>query len=238
MLPSVVVPMRRVARRTVVGDKRTTGEGTTVHEQVSSRRLAATLSVAYLVVAAALGGTLLVTSGQAHTDTPSPVGRVGPALPGIGTDPAPAPPAPAGFEAVDGPGDISTVVPAGWWVEQCDTNAHCMQAGNPDGGAQLLRFGGSPSEAGPIQRTQNTFVRDFKATRPGYRTIRFEETTHRGFPAVLWEFEWDSGDVRWHACAMNWRVGGHDYMIYAASDVTRWTDTSRIHETMVANSAP
>jgi hypothetical protein len=209
-----------------------------VYQQVSSRRLASTLSAAYLVVSTALGGTLLVTSGQLQTGTLSPAGRVGPALPGIGTDPAPAPPVPAGFETVDGPGDISTVVPAGWHVLRCDTNPNCMQATDPAGGGRVLRFGGSPAEVAPIEQTQSSFVRDFKATRPGYRTIRFEETTHRGYPAVLWEFEWDSGPVRWHARAMNWRVGGHDYMIYAASEITRWAETSRLHDAMVGNSAP
>lgn len=209
-----------------------------MYQQVSSRQLAGTLSAAYLVVSAALGGTLLMTSGQLHTGTLSPTGRVGPALPGVGTDAAPTRPVPVGFETVDGPGDISTVVPAGWQVLRCATNPNCMQATDPAGGGQVLRFGGSPAEIASIEQTQNSFVRGFKATRPGYRTIRFEKITHRGYPAVLWEFEWDSEPVRWHARAMNWRVGGHDYMIYAVSEITRWEETESIHQAMVANSAP
>jgi hypothetical protein len=217
--------------------------------QLSSRVLALSLAAAYLVVAIAIGTTLLIRVGPAQPTQPTPDTRVGPALPGIGLDLRPWEAAPedgsttqdrtfgqnpAGFQWVSGPLGVTTVIPDGWRPHQGDTPGS-TEAADPSNKDILVRYGGSPAPTEDIYHAHLRYEGVFTTNRAGYRRHRLETTTYRGLPAVEWEFEWNHTGTQRHVRSLYWRSGDVEYFVYASSPVSMWPRTRAIYDAMVAH---
>ncbi|GAB3487217.1 hypothetical protein [Amycolatopsis cihanbeyliensis] len=214
--------------------------------QWSSSRLALVAAVANLTVCAAVGTTLLVVSapGEVRTGTALPIRT--PGTTESATVPGTTPPTttnttttgvPAGLERTPGPNGFSTVVPRGWPTEPL-SGPGAVQAADPEDGTRTLRYGGAAHPAAGILEWHTDYERQVSEQREGYRLLELNETTLRGFPAVVWEFEWDAPEGRRHTRSMYWRTGGIEYFVYAASRVRDWPDTEPILTAMIEHSRP
>jgi hypothetical protein len=218
------------------------------------RKLALTLSSAYLVIAAAIGTVLLVTAGDGDPASPEPSTTVGAGQweqlpPGsdlnLGrtttttatTTTTTSTTTAVGYDQVQTRAGMSTVVPAGWSVAPCASGNGCEQSNDPSDTTRFLRFGGSPSPIKSLSDTQTSYERDF-AKRTGYQRLTFESGSLRGYASVAWEFEWDSGGNRRHVQVMYWRANGYDYFVYASSTVDKWVATGDIFQNMLSYSTP
>lgn len=218
------------------------------------RQLALKVSLTYLVVAGALGTVLMLTSRDRSAAAPPPEVaqpiRPEAAWPTTSDEPAPSfttrtitSTAPvsntpfAEYRQVQAKSGMTTVVPSGWAVVDCTSGNGCEQSNDPYDSERFLRFGGSPSPAEPLSRTQGEYEQQF-AKRAGYQRIRLTDGTYHGYPSVEWEFELLVNGVRKHIRAQYWRADGDDNFVYASSTTDTWSQTLPVYQAMIADSKP
>ncbi|WP_158889278.1 hypothetical protein [Amycolatopsis anabasis] len=218
--------------------------------QPSSRTVALAVAAANLVLCAAVGVTLLVVRAEPDNDDPA-------ALPGLPveetivatrsetskptrsrypTRSTSAPAVPDGFRRASGPGNLTTVVPIGWDLENTG-GPNTVQATDPADSRRVFKFGGGPVDGKSILDSHVEYERQV-AQRSGYALQELREATLRGHEAVVWEFEWDAPEGRRHVRSVYWRTGGIEYFVYAAAPVESWSATQPLHSTMIENARP
>jgi hypothetical protein len=161
------------------------------------------------------------------------------------TSPSPQPPATtdptsglgAGYEQIFGPGGMTTFIPAGWPTKTA-SGPGAMQADDPAGTSRMLRYGGSVTALTDSYDTHVDYERRFSADKADYVSLRLERTELRGWPAVDWEFEYDSVNEPRHVRSVYWLAGGYEYFVYASAPTGLWPDTQPVLDVMLTYSTP
>ncbi|MFG1906738.1 hypothetical protein [Kribbella sp. NPDC048928] len=140
-------------------------------------------------------------------------------------------------QIVSGPGGLTTRIPVGWpaKVRKGGTDA---QATDPKTPSSFLRYGGSPSPAGPLVDVMRDAEHDFSETYPGYQLIALEPGNWHAHESVTWEFEFDTAGGRKHVASIYWRAGSDDYVLYASSLLTNWPTMKTIYTTAYNATTP
>ncbi len=214
-----------------------------------------TVALANLAICASVGGVLAATGGSADSTTDSTTTTqptiIETTWPYPTTDPTSSEPwsttsdtssspvgseIPDGFERVDGPNGMSTVIPMGWPTGP-STGTGNFEAVDPTDSTRVLKYGGATAPAPDIYSSHVDYAADV-AKRPGYRQIRLDSTTFRDTDAIDWEFEIDSASGTRHVRSLYWRVDGIEYFVYAASLESRWAQTLPLFEAMITYATP
>ncbi|WP_039932567.1 serine/threonine-protein kinase [Streptomyces viridochromogenes] len=105
-------------------------------------------------------------------------------------------------------GGFAWATPDGW-RRDVKTGAEVHYT-SPDGAQELV--GKSSLARGDLLETWQTSERNAHQGE-NYRKIRLEETTFRGYPAVVWEYTFTLKGVGWHARLLGFNVGGTSYQV-------------------------
>ena len=141
------------------------------------------------------------------------------------------------YQQVTGPGGMTTHIPA-HWPTKVATGPGAMQADDPQGGARILRYGGSATPVTDSYQVHVDYERQFSLGKNDYVSLRLDRATVRGMPAVDWEFEYDVAEGRRHVRSVHWVAQGHEYFVYASAPVPMWPETQEILAVMLHNSTP
>jgi hypothetical protein len=211
-----------------------------VNRQPSSRVLAVLVMAANLVVC---GGVVAVL-GAAHDGsapaafTPAMTTTTAEEPPPRDGPPAEPEPGPgSAFTEVDGPGGMTTHIPAGWPATSTADPAS-MRAEDPAGTTTTLHYGASATPATDTYDAHADHARAFAADQEAYVPVRLARTVVRGAPAVDWEFEYGPAGERRHVWSVHWLSGGHEYFVSASSSVPLWAGTRKILDVMLTYSTP
>ncbi|WP_157368079.1 hypothetical protein [Alloactinosynnema sp. L-07] len=143
---------------------------------------------------------------------------------------------PAGFTTVNGPGGMTTVIPAGW-SPMIGSGPGSVEATDPADATRNLRYGGSPHDSVDILTSHVEFAETLEK-RPGHQRLRLDRVIFHGTDAVDWEFRVDGDDGTRHVRSLYWRQDGYEYFVYAGSAEERWPETQAILDTMIDNATP
>lgn len=153
------------------------------------------------------------------------------------TTPPPTAPAPAGFQRVNGPAGVQTVIPAGWRPTRT-SGPGAMEAADPAGNGRFVKFGGSDAPTLGIDTSHVQYENGFAVRTPDYRRIVLASAKYAGHEAVEWEFEArDAGGLA-HVRSLYWRVGSKEYFLLASAPAAQWPQMKPIYDAMVANADP
>jgi eukaryotic-like serine/threonine-protein kinase len=209
------------------------------------RRVAVVAAVAVVVLAAAGGIAVAVWPSPdpgpaaapgsalalptALPDAPTPAATTpDPTTPDPTRTPTPTPtPAdvPGGYGRVTGSAGLSVAVPVDWDLARGVPIPSNSEVTDPADPRRLLRFAADPAE-GVTVRAKVAALAHKAATRDGYAEVRTDETAG----GVDWEFRFrDDDGVPTHVHGRYWRVGGTDYVVYAAAPERDWAATSARH---------
>ena len=146
-------------------------------------------------------------------------------------------PAPQGFQRVNGPAGVKTIIPDGWRPTR-STGPGAMQAVDPGGSGLYVKFGGSDAPALTIETDHVRYENDYAVRSQEYRRLELSSAVYAGHAAVRWEFEHRDGAVTAHVASLYWRAGGKEYFLLASAPAAQWPQMKQIYEAMVANSDP
>ena len=152
----------------------------------------------------------------------------------------PAPPpvtAPPGFQRVDGPAGVRTVIPAGWPVMRT-TGPGAVQATDPTSGGRFVKYGGTAAPGLGIDVVHVQYENAFATRAANYSRIVLRSARYGGHDAVEWEFEHRDGSQVAHVKSLYWRAGGKEYFLLASAPATQWPQMKTVYDTMVANADP
>jgi hypothetical protein len=205
---------------------------------LSSRWLAVTCAGLYLVVSAVVGAALLATprpeTGPGATEVPADVAER--SENGITTTITTRPP-PTGFQHVDGPERMRTVIPVGWRVAKGGAPG-ASRAADPADSARFVGFGGAPAPSTDIAEAHAETESSFAERTTAYRRIELNRATYAGNPAVEWEYRHDDGTGTQHVRGLFWRVDGVEYFVFASAPESEWPRMRPVYDQMVAHSTP
>ncbi|GEC10329.1 hypothetical protein SSP24_79840 [Streptomyces spinoverrucosus] len=164
------------------------------------------VAVAGVLTAAAVAGIVWSATSRApdgtRTDGSPPPAAASPTV--AGTSRPPTLPPGAHEEA----GGYAWVTPEGWRRDvKTGSEVHYT---SPDGTQELVAK--SSLARGDLMDTWRTSERNAHQGRD-YRKIRLEETTFRGYPAVVWEYTFTLDGVPWHARLLGFDARGKSYQI-------------------------
>jgi hypothetical protein len=207
---------------------------------LSSRWLAVTCAGLYLVVSAVVGVALLAAphpnSGPVATGVSADVAERSQDGTGLTTTVTTRPP-PHGFQHVEGPERMRTVIPVGWRVVKGGAPG-ALRAADPSDGARFVGFGGAPAPSTDIGQTHAETESRFAERTTAYRRIELNRATYAGNPAVEWEYRHDDGTGTQHVRGLFWRVDGVEYFVFASAPESGWPRMRPVYDEMVAHSAP
>jgi hypothetical protein len=144
---------------------------------------------------------------------------------------------PADYQLVAGPGGMTTHIPA-YWPTKVAPGPGAMQADDPAGTTQLLRYGGAPTPVTDSYQIHADYEVQFSRNKDGYVSLRLERTYVRGMSAIDWEFEYDALEGRRHVRSVYWLAQGHEYFVYASAPAALWPQTQEILDIMLDHSTP
>jgi hypothetical protein len=202
---------------------------------LSSRWVAWAFAATYLVVSAAVGVVLLATPKTELNETGNPATYLS-----GDTPPSPdvmAKPAPAGFQWVDGPEGLETVVPAGWQSVEAGAPG-AMRAVDPSAPGRIVGFGGAVATSEDIVQTHIAYEERFAARTTDYRRLGLNSATYGGHKAVEWEFLHNDGGGVQRVHSLYWLVDGVEYFVFVSGPADQWTQIEPVYDAMVANSRP
>lgn len=203
-------------------------------KSLSSRRVAWAFAAAYVVVSAAVGAVLLTMpkTDAAGAERPTPY------ISSDGSSPAVASStAPAGFQRVGGPAQLSTVIPDEWRSVSAG-GPGAMRAVDPSDPSRIVGFGGARATSPDIVRVHVAYESGFAARTVAYRRLDLRSATYGGHPAVEWEFQHRDGRGLQRVHALYWLVGGVEYFVFASAPDEEWPRMQPVYDAMVANSRP
>lgn len=201
--------------------------------RLSSRWVAWAFAAAYLVVSAAIGVVLLSMPKTEVAGADEPTGFVA-------GDSLPTPvvsPAPAGFEWVQGPDGLETVVPVGWQTVAAG-GPGAMRAVDPSDPGRIVGYGGAQAASSDLVGTHLAYEEGFAGRTSHYRRVDLNSATYGGHPAVEWEFVHQDGRGLQRVHALYWLVDGVEYFVFASGPDDQWSRMKPIYDAMVANSRP
>lgn len=207
---------------------------------LSSRWLALTCATAYLVVSAAVGAALLAmpkTNLPPAGSTTTYVSEDRPSTFGDGALTTTLPPTPAGFQRIEGPVRMQTVIPTGWQVVTAGAPG-AMRAVDPTDAARLVGYGGAKTTSPDIVQVHVDHEDRFADRATNYERVHLNRATYGGHPAVEWEFRHDDGRGTQRVRALYWLVDGVEYFVFAAGPDEQWARMQPVYDAMVANSRP
>jgi hypothetical protein len=197
--------------------------------RLSSRWVAWAFAAAYLVVSAAIGAVLLSMPKAEVAGADEPTGFDGGPTPVVS-------PAPAGFEWVQGPAGLETVIPVGWRTVAAG-GPGAMRAVDPSDPARVVGYGGAAAASSDLVGTHLAYEESFDKRTSSYRRVGLNSASYGGHPAVEWEFvHQDGGMQRVHA--LYWLVDGVEYFVFVSGPVGQWARMTPVYDAMVANSRP
>lgn len=202
---------------------------------LSSRWVAWAFAATYLVVSAAVGAVLLATPQTNVNDAGNPATY-------LSDDTVPSPdvtvkPAPAGFQWVDGPEQLETVIPDGWQSVAAGAPG-AMRAVDPSDPARIIGFGGAKAESDDLVAVHLAYEERFAERTTNYRRLSLNSATYGGHKAVEWEFLHNDGRGVQRLHALYWLVDGVEYFIFASGPTEQWSRMEPVYAAMVANSLP
>lgn len=140
-------------------------------------------------------------------------------------------------EQIDGPGGMTTCIPLGWPTKDTG-NEGSAQADDPAGSTKFVRFGGSPP-AGPDSYTIHAdYERGFAGRHTNFVSLRLEQTTLRGMPAIDWEFTYDAPEGPRHVRSVYWLAQGYEYFVYSSAPAALWPEGQQILDVMLDTATP
>ncbi|MEV8439904.1 hypothetical protein AB0425_21225 [Actinosynnema sp. NPDC051121] len=144
---------------------------------------------------------------------------------------------PAGYFRYTGPEGLSTVLPQSFSVTSGNDTGVVTARNTRDPDVEV-RFGGAPPETYEgLYDTIAEAAAKTSTTRDGYRQHALERTYHGDLDAVEWDFQYDTAEgptrrIRAHY----WRTGGIEYVLLARAPPNRWTEATRLLDTMIDHS--
>ncbi|AHI00976.1 hypothetical protein [Kutzneria albida] len=184
--------------------------------------LALIMAGGYLVAAALVGGTLLLAHGSTLV-----AGTAEPVATPTGAGP------PAGYQRVDGPSGLHTVIPEGWRIS---TIRNGFQADDPAGGGaggRFVRYQGVAAD-GDLYAWLTGYEQQSWTNQPAYKRILLARQDFTGKSAVRWEFTYTLDGQPRHVEILYWQGSGVQYDVYASAPASEWTRTKPIFDAMLS----
>lgn len=198
---------------------------------LSSRWVAWASAVAYLVVSTVVGAVLLTMPKAEVTDNPATY-MSGGTGPGITTSAAPP-----GFQWIDGPEGMQTVIPDSWQTVAAG-GPGAMRAVDPSNPERIVGFGGAKASSTDIVRVHVAYEKRFADLTTAYQRVGLNSASYGGHPAVEWEFTHRDARGLQRVHALYWLVDGTEYFVLASAPDTQWSRMKPVYDAMVANSRP
>ncbi|HEX6359240.1 hypothetical protein [Actinophytocola sp.] len=202
---------------------------------LSSRWVAWAFAATYLVVAVAVGTVLLAAPQTNVNDAGNPATY-------LSDDTVPSPdatvkPAPAGFQWVEGPEGMETVIPDEWSSVSAGAPG-AMRAVDPSDPGRIVGFGGAKADSQDLVGVHVAYEERFADRTTNYRRLGLNSATYAGHKAVEWEFLHNDGRGVQRVHALYWLVGDVEYFIFASAPTEQWSRMEPVYDAMVANSTP
>ena len=192
-------------------------------------QLALVAAVGYLVAGGLIGVALLAAHGGSTAIAGSAL-----AVPVPSTS-APTGP-PQGFQQVQGPSGLVTVIPDGWKVSSIRNGFQADDPQNGGAGGRFLRYQGVAGDA-DLYTWLMAYEKQSWSTQPGYQRVQMSQQKFQNNPAVLWEFSYALNGEPRHVKILYWNANGTQYDVYASAPAANWAQTSPIFDAMVTGSA-
>lgn len=230
---------------------------------LSSTRLAALVSLAYLILVGGGGVAILqvLTHASGSAEVLTVNGQVPAAAPpsdffpagGGAADDSPsssaetvpelssetsAVPDLSNYEAVSGPDGLTTDVPVNWTPDPTTGSSTLVQLDDPDDPGQFVRYGDGPVPDGDLVSGLAAAARTNPRISDGYHQLALESVSFHGDPAADWEFQFRKDGVLRHVHARYWLVGGHEYFVYVSGPDSEWDQLMPIFTTMADTAQP
>lgn len=144
---------------------------------------------------------------------------------------------PAGYFEYTGPEGLTTVLPRAFSVTS-DNGTGVITARNTLDPDVEVRFGGAaPQTYEGLYDTIAEAAANTSTARDGYREHALERTYHGDLDAVEWDFQYETDEGRTRRIrAHYWRTGGIEYVLLAQAPPNRWTEATRLLDTMIDHS--
>ena len=81
-------------------------------------------------------------------------------------------------------------------------------------------------------------AKSFAAEHPGYRQIRIEPTSYKGFVAAVWEFTYPAGNTRLRALDLGFITGDYGFALYFQTREQDWARSQPTFEAFKASFSP
>jgi hypothetical protein len=199
---------------------------------LSSRWVAWAFAAAYLMVSAVVGLVLLTMPKASPAGSPAAISEDTISAPEIMTSPAPA-----GFQWVQGPEGIETVIPDGWRTVAAGAPG-AMRAVDPSDAGRIVGYGAAPAKSDDIVATHVTYEQEFAKRTHAYERVGLNSATYGGHSAVEWEFVHEDGGGVQRVHALYWLVDGVEYFLFVSGPDAESSRMKPIYDAMVANSRP
>jgi hypothetical protein len=132
------------------------------------------------------------------------------------------------------PAGFTVGYPKGWRIVRRD--AHTTDFREP-GTGRYLRVGWTATPGDDPVATWRGVSEAFGRSHGGYREVRVEPATYRGYPAALWEYTWrDGSDL--HAVDLGFVAGGRGYALNFQTREPDWARSQALFEQLKAAFQP
>ncbi|RII20470.1 Serine/threonine-protein kinase PrkC [Streptomyces sp. YIM 130001] len=190
------------------------------------RRVALWATVATVLAALALGGTLFALQSRDKDGSPPQSGAEPSASDKQSPTPTPKPsPVPPGYRLVhEKQLGVSFPVPEGWTRKDLPEDNEGVAYIDPAGLVSLRVATVDFASTDPLQRWKDDEERSVEEGKlPGYRQIRMQGTAYRGMPAAIWEFTWQGRAREFRAQDLGFgEPGKTEYAIYLSAPSADW----------------
>jgi hypothetical protein len=203
---------------------------------LSSRWVAWAFAAAYLMVSALVGVVLLTMPKMDVTSTGNQTSYM--SDDDTYTEPeTTASATPAGFQRVQGPAGLGTVIPLGWQSVAAGQPG-ALRAVDPSDPSRIVGYGGAQAPSDDIVATHVAYEESFAKRTTAYRRVDLNSATYGGHRAVEWEFLHRDGGGLQRVHALYWLVSGVEYFVFASAPDQQWTRMRPVYDAMVAHSSP
>jgi hypothetical protein len=199
---------------------------------LSSRWVAWAFAVAYLAVSVAIGTALLAMPKTDAVGEGATTYIADDTLPDTTTSPAPA-----GFQRVEGPVGLHTVIPDGWRTVTAG-GPGALRAVDPSDPGRIVGYGGAKAASPDLVGVHIAYESRFAGRTTNYERVDLNKATYGGHPAVEWEFLHEDGRGVQRVHALYWLVKDTEYFVFASGPDAQWTRMQTVYDAMVANSRP
>lgn len=125
--------------------------------------------------------------------------------------------------------------PPGWDIRPRSGNR--TDYVDPSSGA-YLRVDWTDDPAGDPYADWQAYSQQFAAAHEGYRQLRLERSTYKGYDAAVWEYVYREGGVRLHAVNLNVTTGQRGYALNFQTHAEDWEELSGLFPVMKSGFEP